>query len=221
MRTIYLDFDGTLVDSASRMYEVYKSIMSEFGCRYLPKEEYWNLKRERQPYSFILSRTTEKNLGVEYMKKFLTRVESEDFLKFDSLIPGVFKTLSDLRIDNRLVLVTLRRSKENLYKELRNLKIIDFFADIFDDFRERVNSWEVTASMVRKDAKFSAQDSVIVGDTEDTALAGSDLGIPSYLVLSGIRSEGFLRKYSQGSILNDITELPGYLSGISDKHTLR
>lgn len=213
MRNIYLDFDGTLVDSSARLYEVYKSIMTEFNRPCLSKQEYWELKRERQPYDLILGRTNSADMAQGYMKKFLERIESPDFLKFDMLIAGSQDTLSVLRKDNRLVLVTLRRSKENLRQELRHLKIFDFFSDIHDDFKEGVNSWEITASLVRQDVYFERNNSIIVGDTEDTALVARHLGITGFLVLSGIRSEAFLKKYQPTYIINDITQLPEYLTG--------
>lgn len=212
MTNIYLDFDGTIIDSSTRLYEVYKSIMLEFGYPYLPKDEYWDLKRERQPYSFILSKTAPEKLAPEYMKRFLSRVEALEFLKFDQLFDGALETLSELKRNNRLVLVTLRRSKENLYRELRNLGIFALFNDIFANFKEGVDSWEVARSSVKKDPKFAKENSVIVGDTEDTALAGKDLGISSFLVLSGIRSEGFIKKHNPDYILKDLNELPRYLT---------
>lgn len=212
MKNIYLDFDGTIIDSSVRLYEVYKSIMLEFGYPYLPKDEYWDLKRERQPYSFILSKTAPDKLAPEYMKRFLNRVEAWEFLKFDQLFNGALETLSELKKNNRLILVTLRRAKENLYQELRELGIFEIFDDIFAHFKEGVDSWEVVRSLVKKDPKFAKGNSVIVGDTEDTALAGKDLGISSFLVLSGIRSESFIKKYNPDYLLKDLNELLGYLT---------
>lgn len=211
MKNIYLDFDGTIIDSSARLYEVYKSIMLEFGVSFLAKDQYWDLKRERQPYNFILSKTAKELYAPEYMKRFLNRVESMEFLKFDRLFEGALKTLSGLKKNNRLVLVTLRRSKENLYQELKTLGIFAIFDDIFADFREGANSWEVAASSVRKDHKFTKDNSVIVGDTEDTALAAKELGISSFLVTSGIRSESFIKKYNPNYILKDLNELSRYL----------
>lgn len=212
MRNIYIDFDGTIIDSSARMYEVYKSIMIELGLQYLSKAEYWNLKKERQPYNVVLRLTTDKDVTGEYMQRFLEKVESPYFLKFNQLIPGALKSLSELKRANRLVLVTLRRSKENLYQELKNLNIFGLFDNIFDDFKEGAISWEVTAALVRKDIRFNKDNSIIVGDTEDTILAGSNLSIPSFLVLSGIRSENFLLQYNPTYILKDISELPHYLA---------
>lgn len=212
MRNIYLDFDGTIIDSSARLYEVYKSIMLEFGYPYLAKDEYWDLKRERQPYSFILSKTASEKLAPEYMKRFLSRIETLEFLKFDQLFDGALETLSELKKNNRLALVTLRRLKENLYQELKNLRIFGLFDDIFANFKEGVDSWKVAASSVKKDPKFAKENSVIVGDTEDTVLAAGGLGISSFLVLNGIRSREFIKKYNPDYILKDLNELPHYLT---------
>jgi phosphoglycolate phosphatase-like HAD superfamily hydrolase len=219
MRNIYFDFDGTIVDSSSRLYEVYKSIMAELRRPCLGREEYWNLKRERQSYEFILNKTASGELAPEYMRRFLERVESMDFIKFDKLINGALHTLSKLKVDNRLVLVTLRRSRDNLYQELKDLEIFDFFKGIFVNFKEDANSWETVATTIKSDAKFSKENSLVVGDTEDTVLAGKILGIPSFLVLSGIRSESFLKKYNPSFMLNDINELFRYLPelGLSNR----
>jgi phosphoglycolate phosphatase-like HAD superfamily hydrolase len=218
MKNIYFDFDGTIVDSSVRLYEVYKSIMTEFGYPYLTKDEYWGLKRERQPYEVILSQTAPGELTSKYMERFLERVESMEFIKFDRLINGALQTLSTLKKDNRLVLVTLRRCRDNLYQELKILGIFNFFEDIFANFREGANSWELAAAAIKNDLKFNKDNSFIVGDTEDTALAGQALGIKSFLVSSGIRSENFLEKYNSSYILKDINELPFYLSKSSCKN---
>lgn len=212
MRNIYLDFDGTIIDSSARLYAVYKSIMSEFQRPYLPKDEYWSLKREREPYGAILEKTASGELTSEYMKRFLKKIESLDFLKLDQLLEGARESLSLLKKDNRLVLVTLRRSRENLYQELKDLKIFNLFDAIFDNFVKGVNSWEIAANSARNDPKFDKNNSIIVGDTEDTILAGRDLSIPNFVVLTGIRSEYFLKKYRPDYILEDINELPGYFS---------
>ena len=212
MRNIYLDFDGTIVDSSARLYAVYQSIMAEFRRGCLPKNEYWDLKKERQPYDVILAKTGSRDLAAEYMKKFLQKIESPEFLKCDTLLPGVYQTLSLLKKGNRLAMVTLRRSRDNLCRELKDLKIFDLFEDIFDNFIEGTDSWKIAAESVRKDPRFVPESSVIVGDTEDTILAGRDLRIPSFVVSSGIRSESFLKKYDPGYLLRDINELPEYLS---------
>lgn len=212
MKNIYLDFDGTIIDSSARLYAVYKNIMTEFQRTYLSKDEYWDLKRERQPYAAILSKTGCEELAAECMKRFLQKIESPDFLKFDQLLDGARKTLTVLKKDNRLVLVTLRRSRENLFWELKDLKIFNLFDQIFDNFVEGANSWEVAAGSVRLDPEFNKENSIIVGDTEDTVLAARDLEIPSFVVLSGIRSKGFLEKFNPDYILTDINALPDCIS---------
>ena len=162
MKNLYLDFDGTIIDSSARLYAVYKSIMTEFQRPYLPKDEYWSLKRERQPYSVILEKTASGELASEYMKRFLKKVESPDFLKLDQLLEGARESLSLFKKDNRLVLVTLRRSRENLCQELKDLKIFNLFDAIFDNFVEGVNSWEIAANSVRNDPKFDKNNSILL-----------------------------------------------------------
>lgn len=143
----------------------------------------------------------------------LNNIESLEYLRYDKLIDGILDILLELKKNHRLVLVTLRKNKENLYIELDILGLVEIFDIILTPnlgYREKT----FKRDLIKGDSLFDVNNSVIVGDTEVDIKTGKCLGIKTVAVLSGLRTKEILLKENPDYIIDDINDLPNILSAI-------
>lgn len=213
MRNIHFDLDGTILDIRRRFYSIYIDTVKELGGGALSEEVYWEAKREQLPEVLIAKKSNIENVQ-KYIRLRKERLELPKYLKYDELIPPVLESLSELKKNNRIVLVTLRKSKGNLYKQLQRLKIEPLFDRVLIGGvgGEGEEQWRFKAKLISTDSHFKPQNSIIIGDTEADILAGKNLGIITIAVLSGIRSKNELLSSQPDYIIKDIGQLKNVLN---------
>jgi len=215
MRTFYFDLDGTILDIRCRLYSIYIDIVNELGGEALSEEVYWQAKREQLPEEVIANKSNIENVQ-KYLRLRKESLELPKYLKYDELIPQASESLSELKKNSQMVLVTLRKSKENLYQQLRRFKIEPLFDKVLigGDGEEQ---WRFKAKIISSDSHFEPQDSIIVGDTETDIHAGKFLNIGTIAVLSGIRSKNKLVLSQPDYIIKDISQLKNVLNNFLDR----
>lgn len=208
--SIFIDFDGTLVDIAPRHYRVYVSCLRSFNGYPLEMYEYWKLKRANAPWSQILQLSgVDPELESEFLKPFIERIESDYELMQDELFPGSLTTLDRLSKRHDLYLLSLRRNSQALERQVDNLGIRQYFQQILvghSDTKEGV--LKKKADVIRA-ALLELEDLVVIGDTEADIAAAKQLNATSVALRSGIRNDEFLEKMNPNYILNEIEEVAG------------
>lgn len=205
MRTFYFDLDGTILNVRRRLYSIYIDIVNELGGEALSKEVYWQAKRGQLPEELIANKSNIENVQ-KYIRLRKERIELPEYLEYDKIIPQALESLTELKKNNRIALATLRKSKENLFKQLQRLKIEHLFDRVLIGGNGE-EQWRLKAKIISSDNYFEPQDSVIVGDTEADILAGKFLNIGTIAVLSGIRSKNTLVLSQPDYIIKDISQL--------------
>lgn len=207
--TIYFDLDGTLLDVSGRYYAVYSRLVSQMGGKPLSQEDYWRLRRlNAAPKEFLPGLDS---IGREvFAQSWLAAIESPTVLGLDGLLPGIRETLRDLSQKHRLVLVTLRRSRERLLEQLHTLVLDVFFAKVLTT-AEAGAAGEVKGRLIKRDGA-DPKTAIVVGDSEADVQAARLAGLPAVCVCSGIRDRRFLAELAPDSIIESITELPALLS---------
>lgn len=215
---LYIDLDGTILDISEKYYRIYSDTIISLGYDLLSKEKYWQLKKEKRQEEDIakMSGINETAIFKYYNKEWQSKIESLKYLEYDKLIPNAVKTLKNLKKFNRIVLVTLRKSQINLYKELERLNIVSLFDGILIG-KGAGEQWEIKAKLVESDNTFEKKKSVIIGDTEVDIRAGKKLGIKTIAVLSGIRRKSMLLVERPDYIINNINKLPIIIKQIQAK----
>lgn len=215
MRTFYFDLDGTILDVRRRLYSIYVDIVNELGGEALSGGIYWRAKRGQMPEELVAKKSNIGNIQT-YIRLRQERMELPEYLVYDMLVPKALESLSELKKTNRIVLVTLRKSKKNLYEQLQRLSIESLFNRILlgGDSEEQ---WRLKAKIISSDDYFEPQNSVIVGDTETDILAGKFLNIGTIAVLSGVRSKNKLVLSQPDYIIKDISQLRHVLSNFPPK----
>ncbi len=206
---IYFDLDGTLIDVSARFYRIYCDLLGLFNCdKRLSKEQYWRLKRERCPEEEIVHRTCmDVDVG-KYIDLRMKMIESPEYLKYDCPFSYTFKVIRKLKEEgNRLVVVSLRESLEKTKREVDQFGFRPFFDKVLVHNAAVVDKWKLKVDMVRSDSLFDVNNSVMVGDTEADFMAARGLGIPCFLVSSGIRTGEYLTSLNPGFVIENICEL--------------
>jgi len=215
---ICIDLDGPILDVSERYYRVYSDTLNLIGIAPLNKESYWRLKRSRVSELEILARsgTADNDLIKEDLDARAKRIESAEYLLFDHLWPGTHETLRVLRSQTALVLVTMRKSKELLDRQLDGLKVLDAFDCILvagaaaaaDDHGQQ------KAEMVRNCYRNEDFAGWFVGDTELDIQSGRLLGLRTAAITFGIRNVDHLRAISPDVLLNSPADFQSWARNV-------
>jgi len=203
---IYFDLDGPILDVSERYFRVHRAIV---GSGVLGRAEFWNLKRQRAPLDQILAKDKASIDTQTYRTAWLSLIEEQEYLKHDRVVAGARAVLALLGLSHRLVLVTLRRNRENLLWQLKDLDLASSFARILSGNAREELDWQTKARLIRADLEEEGEGpAVIVGDTEVDLLAGQVLGLATIAVCSGIRAPQFLGTIHPDWLLDDIATVP-------------
>jgi phosphoglycolate phosphatase len=203
---ILFDLDGTVIDSRLRLYRLFCDITSQ---TLLSFGDYWNLKRSMINHEMILTNyfqyTNKEYLAFE--KKWLSLIETDDYLKYDKPFDFTKNVLQVLKSKNhQLYLVTARQSKENVYKQLTEFELFILFEHIF------VTESKKSKLELLQEAELQlCNDDILVGDTGLDIKTAKALHLKSGAVLSGFRNKDILNKYLPDFIENDIQFLINYV----------
>ena len=213
--TLFIDFDGTLVDMNERSYFVYRAVAKKYvSAQMLSKEQYWNYRRKGFSFTEFF-----KDIHGFYdkdtvLKEYLSMIEDMELLKLDKKIKDMENSLKYLKNSYNLVLISLRRKTENFYKQLKILKIHDVFDEIFTA-PSGGSGVETKITLIQKSKFFRVKKKYIVGDTEIDMQAGNKIDVVTIAICTGMRDEEFLKGFNPKYLIKSISQLPDLLNNIS------
>jgi HAD superfamily hydrolase (TIGR01509 family) len=207
---IFLDLDGTIVDSREAYYEAAQTAFQAMGQN--PPEPIATLEiprrlERKQPLDDIVDGNTQKFLRI-YLRTYyaITPDKAKPF-------PKVSTTLNTLSKRAKLALITMRSvTKENIINELKCFHIAKYFTHIvtaLDTHRPKPSPEALINCVKALDAQIC--DCIIVGDSISDIKAGKAAGAKTVAVLSGLFSQEELSKERPDLILKNINMLPNYI----------
>jgi phosphoglycolate phosphatase len=206
-KTIYIDLDGTILDTSDRHYNLYASLVKKYSGVLLKKRTYWSLKRQKTSETEIYRISGfSPSTGEKANRERLEKIETTQFLKYDTVFPFVCETLENLSRISRLAVATVRRERNLLNWEMERFGLTRYFSDVFCSFKENAD-WEAKGELISADVLFDKESSVVVGDTEVDIKAGKLVGITTVAISGGMRTEEYLLGLKPSYILHDISEL--------------
>ena len=206
---ICFDLDGPILDVSEKYYRIYYDLLRERRVPPIPKTEYWACKRRSIPEEAILQLSGITGWAEEYHRLRQSRIETSEYLRFDSVWPGVREMLHDLSLQNSLVLVTFRHSPRALEWELKSLGLLPVFREVlFVSAAENVEDRaELKVTIVRERFGATPFSGWFVGDTETDIRAGRSLGLRTAAVTFGIRTVEHLLSQAPDILIQSPEEL--------------
>jgi len=210
VKAIFLDLDGTLVDSNQAYFEAAQVSFQAVGLE--PPEMKVALeipKRMEQGFGIddLMDRDLKKFQEV-YLKAYYLFTEQKT-----RLIPNALATLEALSLKSKLALITMRHvPSQAIVKELQFFGIAKYFTRVMTalDTSKPKPSPEALFKCVQT-LGVDMCDCLIVGDSVNDIRAGKAAGAKTVGVLSGLYYDEELAKECPDMILSDLTKLPSVI----------
>lgn len=203
--TIFLDLDGTLLDTSLRHYKLYRDILDKKELSdsesKLPPEKFWKMKRAGIKTRDILPLSFSEEVIASFEEEWLQKIEKKSYMQYDELFPGIKNTLYCLNKEFDLILVTLRNNRENLQWELSKLGLNSYFKFILSGKGPKT---KLVADYLTGNHN---EKCMIVGDTEEDIKTGLELEMLTISVTCGIRSREFLEQFNPDFFISDLKEI--------------
>lgn len=201
MINIFLDLDGTLIDSKLRLYKLFQSLVTESKLTF---SEYWEFKKNKIGHEKILTDLFNYDTDriTNFKRKWLSLIENEDLLSYDTPFEGVTTFLSNLitTSDYNLFIVTARQFKQKTIAQIESFGWGNMFTDILVTCGKHEKY-----SLINHSVKTSHFD-WFIGDTGKDIQTGKNLGINTCAVLSGFLSKEKLLEYNPDIMINNVVE---------------
>jgi phosphoglycolate phosphatase len=206
-RIIFLDLDGTLIDTSERHYQVYCKLTDILDLKdSLEKAEFWKLKRDRISTVEILAETDPEVLE-KFSKLWIDNIEKRNNLVYDKLFSETEYLLSELR-EERLVLLTMRQNITNLMWELKKLNLYGCFESVLScSPLSNKDKKKPLIEFMHEKKVFLDKNSIIVGDSEIDIQTGKMLNLTTVAVSQGIRSGKLLSSMNPDYCIETIIEV--------------
>jgi phosphoglycolate phosphatase len=208
IKAIIFDLDGTLLNMHDRYAASYIKAFEEMqvsGMNIDPKEII-QMRRAGMSGLEIIKRIApdideEALIKVDESRRRM--VEETSLLDTDYPISGLERLLENLKKENiKLAILTLRKERSDVQRQLEKFLLLHYFDRIVVTEEKYNGLMEILDEFGVK-----AEDTILVGDTEDDIKAGYKAGVATVGVLSGLSGRSVLEKENPSLILDDITKL--------------
>jgi phosphoglycolate phosphatase len=204
---IFLDLDGTIVDSTEAYIEAARIAFQTVGKESFEKKAALEIPRRIEQGLSIndLVGIDSKKFLKSYIKAYYSITEAKT-----KLLPNIHNTLGSLSKNAKLAIITMRHvSNQVMLKELDYLGIAQYFTHVVTalDTPKPKPSPEALLHCARA-LDLEICDCIIAGDSINDVRAGKAAGIKTVAVLSGLFLRKELAKECPDLILSDLSALP-------------
>ena len=194
---IIFDFDGTLIDSKERLFNLFNFLVPESNLNF---EDYWLLKKQGIGHAEILESHFQFSLYdiQQFQIKWHEEIEKQQWIDYDTPILGVESKLKSLFDNHQLHIVTARQSYDMAIDQINKFQWNKYFKTILVTKQEKEKS-----QLILENIKIQNED-WILGDTGKDILTGKTLQINTAAVLTGFLSEEKLKSYNPDIIIDSV-----------------
>jgi phosphoglycolate phosphatase-like HAD superfamily hydrolase len=214
---LLIDFDGTIVDIAPKYYFVYSAFVTRSGGAPIDRERYWRLKRSNAGDAALLQASGLTGEATGLTDFVRTHIESDDALRHDTVLPGVTDTLAELSARHDCVVLTARRNRASVVREISALGLASYFREVrcARPLDGHVDTGTKTPKTEALRGLALTSPTLIIGDSGMDVLTGRHLSLVTCAVTSGIRDEAVLRGYAPDYLVPDLTHVPRVITDIA------
>ena len=195
---VFFDFDGTLIDSRLRLYQLFQDLVSNSNLTF---NDYWNLKRNKINHKKILTTRfaySEKDF-LKFEEIWMTKIEHEKYLALDIPFINTTKFLNDLANSHNLYVITARQFETSVLNQVFKFGWENIFSRVLVT-GQKTEKYR----LIRDNVNLTADD-WILGDSGIDIITGKLLEINTAAVLSGFLNKKQLTLYQPNIILNNVT----------------
>ena len=203
---IFLDLDGTLVDSTQAYIEAARVAFKAVGQKPPEMKTVFEIPRRLEQglkINDLLEGDAKRFLGI-YLTTYYSITETKT-----KLLPNVPATLEALSQKSKLALITMRHvPNQTIQKELDFFGIAKYFSHVItalDTSKPKPSPEALIRCVESLDVEMC--DCIMAGDSVNDVRAGKAAGIGTVAVLSGLFECEELARENPDLILYDITEL--------------
>ncbi|MCX8153234.1 MAG: HAD family hydrolase [Candidatus Bathyarchaeota archaeon] len=208
---IFLDLDGTIVDSRDAYFEAAKIAFQAMGFEQptlITALEIPRRLEQSQPISDVIKKVDPSRFLPIYLNAYYS-ISAEK----TKLIPGVAATLETLSKKAKLALITMRNvPRSAIVAELEHWGIAQYFTYVLtaqDTHRPKPSPEALIKAVKALDIQMC--DCVMIGDSVSDVRAGKAAGTKTIAVLSGLFTCEELAREKPDLILEDVSKVLGYI----------
>jgi HAD superfamily hydrolase (TIGR01549 family) len=207
---IFLDLDGTIVDSTGAYIEAARIAFRAIRKETLESQDLLEIPRRIEQRLTIddLTHGESKKFLQIYLKAYYSVTEAKT-----KLFPNISDTLEALSTKAKLALITMRHCPNQvIQKELDYFGIAKYFTHIvtaLDTTQPKPSPEALIRCVEALDIEMC--DCIIAGDSINDIRAGKAAGARTVALLSGLFQRDVLAKECPDLILPDVTSLPDFL----------
>ena len=194
---IFIDLDGTLIDSSDRLYKLFCLLT---GSDALSKKKYWLMKRSRISHEVILNsqyKYSPDDISV-FQNRWHGLIESREFIDLDVPHSDIDVTLKRLSAMHDLHLVTARQDGKMVEYQLQKFGWLNYFSSVLVTER-KFEKCELIQKLEPKKTDW------VIGDTGHDGMAAKKLNLKSAVVLNGFLDKNSLLTYMPDLILESFS----------------
>lgn len=192
-KNLYFDLDGTLLNVNKRIYRSHQIAAQELGLSATSFRKYIYAKKNKLDESFFFHLSKKDEIFMKYDHVRRDCIERMDCLSLDILRPRVLKSLLFLKSKGySLNLITARKNRENLDKQLDSLKLSKLFSSVI--LCEKKSSLDIQG----------LKPGVFFTDTDEDVRFGLNYGMYTVGIAGGMRTKSILKSASPDILCDSI-----------------
>lgn len=211
VKCIFLDLDGTIVDSREAYLEAMKAAMIKTGQKTIDIKAVTEIPK-RLEQSLPIDDLIEGIDVKKFLKTYLDAYYQATVTKAKP-VPSIADTLKRLSKKAKLAVITMRRvPREKVTEELSKFGLAEYIKDVTTGL-DTQKPKPAPDALIKCAKKLDVQISecAVVGDSVSDVKAGKAAGAKTVAVLTGIFSREELEKECPDLILENVKELPAFL----------
>ncbi|NHN60115.1 MULTISPECIES: HAD family hydrolase [Halorussus] len=212
-RRIVFDLDGTLLDTSHRHHYLYCTLLDSLGSGIepLPKSRFWCRKRSGKSTMDLIRDDLSESEREKFSNNWIDKIESQEYLSYDSLIPGTRPALEHLEDEFDLYLLTRRTNSANARRQVADFDLKQYFRRILVVSHDGPEKSQV---LTEEFSHFTTAD-IVIGDTGEDIRSGNAVGATTVGVLSGIRNRSRLEQAEPNQLIAAVHQFPYHLSEVT------
>lgn len=221
IKTVILDFDGTMADTKSIILKTMHQTIAEYGMPQPSDDECAATIGLPLEDSFMQMLGISYEEAANYAQTYHRLFETNNTDDAVTMFPNVADTIRRMHADGLTLAIASSRGHRSLADFVSRFRLEDCFSVIIgaDDVKNAKPDPEPVNIILRQTGT-DAGDAIVVGDTAFDITMGRRAGTHTCGVTYGNGTRDELEQSGAGSVIDDFAQLPDVIARTTDGNTL-